>query len=74
MVVSKRELFTSLVLQVKNKLRIFAVLAGKDVFAFEHGCVETAGAERREALLDNAFYVFAAVHLAGTIVTRTLRT
>ena len=71
-VVSERELLSSLVLQVEDELGILAVLVGEDVFALEDGGVEAGAAVGGEAILDDTFDVVATEHLGGAKVPGTL--
>ena len=72
MIVPQGEFLSPLVLQVEDELGIFSVLSREDVFSFENWSIETTTTIEMEDVLDGLFYVFAAEHLARTIVSRAL--
>ena len=72
MVVSQRELFSSLVHQVENEFRIFTVFICEDVLALENRCVEACATVGSETVFNDRFDTMAEVHLFWTIVARTL--
>jgi hypothetical protein len=73
-VIAQRELFTSLILEVEDELRVLAVLAREDVFPLEHGRVQLRAATQHEALFHDPLHVVTTERLAGAIVARALIT
>ena len=72
-IVTQRELLSTLVLEIEDKLRILAVLASEDVFPLKNGRVQLRATVEHEAFFHNTLGVFATEHLSGAIITGTLR-
>jgi len=72
MIISQRELFSSLIHQVENEFRIFAIFVGEDVLALEDRRVQACTAVSGEAVFNDGFYVVADVCFCWTIVACTL--
>lgn len=73
-IVPQRQLLPSLVHQIKDELRVLAVLVRQHVLALKHGRVKAAPSVRREHIPDGPFDVFPAKHLDGSIIPRALET
>jgi len=72
MVVPQGELFTSLVHEVEDKLRVLTVFVGKDVLALEDRGVKACSSIGREAIPNNGFDLMTEVHFRRAIVASSL--
>ena len=73
MVIPQRQLFTTLILQIKNQFGVFTIFIGQHVLAFKDGSIEARASVSCEAIFDSALDVFSTEHLCRTIVPCTLQ-
>jgi len=71
-IVTERELFSALVFEIEDELRILAIFAGKDVLPLKNGCIKLRATVQHKAVFDDALDVVTTEHFARAIITRAL--